>query len=65
MHFLLYLCTRFRNGTLPERLGIGLQNRGRRFESARYLRERAAQESGSFFYFALNPSSKGRVDGCV
>ena len=25
------------NGTLPERLGIGLQNRGRRFESARYL----------------------------
>ena len=30
-------------GTLPERLGIGLQNRGRRFESARYLRRRAAQ----------------------
>ncbi len=26
-----------RDGTLPERLGIGLQNRGRRFESARYL----------------------------
>ena len=24
-------------GTLPEWLGIGLQNRGRRFESARYL----------------------------
>ena len=39
MHFLLYLCTRFRNGTLPERLGIGLQNRGRRFESARYLKK--------------------------
>ena len=38
----------FGNGTLPERLGIGLQNRGRRFESARYLRKRAAQESGSF-----------------
>ena len=35
-----YLCGRFRNyGTLPERLGIGLQNRGRRFESARYLKE--------------------------
>ena len=26
-------------GTLPERLGIGLQNRGRRFESARYLNQ--------------------------
>ena len=26
-------------GTLPERLGIGLQNRGRRFESARYLQK--------------------------
>ena len=25
------------NGTLTERLGIGLQNRVRRFESARYL----------------------------
>ena len=25
-------------GTLPEWLGIGLQNRGRRFESARYLK---------------------------
>ncbi len=49
-----YLCSRFLKrthiiGTLPERLGIGLQNRGRRFESARYLQERAAQESGSFF----------------
>ena len=28
-----------RFGTLPERLGIGLQNRGRRFESARYLQK--------------------------
>ena len=28
-------------GTLPERLGIGLQNRGRRFESARYLSKAA------------------------
>ena len=35
-----YLCSRFENfGTLPERLGIGLQNRGRRFESARYLQK--------------------------
>ena len=34
-------------GTLPERLGIGLQNRGRRFESARYLKE-AAGKSGFF-----------------
>ncbi len=31
----MYLCGP--KGTLPERLGIGLQNRGRRFESARYL----------------------------
>ena len=39
-----YLCSRFLKrthiiGTLPERLGIGLQNRGRRFESARYLKK--------------------------
>ena len=65
MHFLLYLCTRFRNGTLPERLGIGLQNRGRRFESARYLRERAAQESGSFFTLPSTPPQKeGRLVVC-
>ena len=30
-------------GTLPERLGIGLQNRGRRFESARYLHQARCQ----------------------
>ena len=30
-----------RFGTVPERLGIGLQNRGRRFESARYLSKAA------------------------
>ena len=30
-------------GTLPEWLGTGLQNRGQRFESARYLRERAVK----------------------
>ncbi len=29
-------------GTLPEWLGTGLQNRGQRFESARYLSEGAA-----------------------
>ena len=47
-------------GTLPERLGIGLQNRGRRFESARYLKERAAQESGSFcLTYHIHPSLKG------
>ena len=34
-----YLCSR-KKGTLPEWLGIGLQNRGRRFESARYLKKR-------------------------
>ena len=33
-----YLCSRkFEKGTLPEWLGTGLQNRGQRFESARYL----------------------------
>ena len=31
-------------GTLPERLGIGLQNRGRRFESARYLQRSRLKE---------------------
>lgn len=33
-----YLCTRkTHHGTLAERLGNGLQNRGERFNSARYL----------------------------
>ena len=32
-----YLCIRKRKGTLAEWLGNGLQNRVRRFESARYL----------------------------
>ena len=36
-------------GTLPERLGIGLQNRGRRFESARYLQEEAANKAAFLF----------------
>ncbi len=30
-------------GTLPEWLGTGLQNRGQRFESARYLQNRAVK----------------------
>ena len=34
-----YLCTRKTKGTLAEWLGNGLQNRVRRFESARYLKE--------------------------
>lgn len=33
-----YLCIAFENnGTLSERLGNGLQNRSKRFDSARYL----------------------------
>ena len=35
-------------GTLTERLGIGLQNRVRRFESARYLQNKSAPK-GRFF----------------
>ena len=35
------------NGTLTERLGIGLQNRVRRFESARYLQ---SAQKGRFFF---------------
>ena len=34
---------------MPEWLGIGLQNRGRRFESARYLKTKPAGFSGLFF----------------
>ena len=45
-------------GTLPERLGIGLQNRGRRFESARYLTCRAATCDSPTFII-------GRVDNIL
>ena len=44
----------FGNGTLPERLGIGLQNRGRRFESARYLLEKS--RSVEWLFFEPTPS---------
>ena len=37
------------NGTLTERLGIGLQNRVRRFESARYLQTRNRPLVGFLF----------------
>ena len=35
---------------MPEWLGIGLQNRGRRFESARYLKTKPAGFSGLFSF---------------
>ena len=35
-------------GTLTERLGIGLQNRVRRFESARYLQVKIRPKAGFF-----------------
>ncbi len=38
------------NGTLTERLGIGLQNRVRRFESARYL-QRKIDPNGPIFFW--------------
>ena len=37
-------------GTLAEWLGNGLQNRVRRFESARYLKERDASYDASLFF---------------
>ena len=37
------------NGTLTERLGIGLQNRVRRFESARYLQRKIDPKGPIFF----------------
>ena len=37
------------NGTLTERLGIGLQNRVRRFESARYLLKKIGPKGSIFF----------------
>ena len=41
------------NGTLTERLGIGLQNRVRRFESARYLQNKIGPEGSIFFLEVL------------
>lgn len=40
-------------GALTERLGSGLQNRPRQFESARHLRSSYSQ--GSCFIFYINP----------
>ena len=48
-----YLCTRKIKGTLAEWLGNGLQNRVRRFESARYLTIRDALCASYFFYLVL------------
>ncbi len=42
------------NGTLTERLGIGLQNRVRRFESARYLQKKIGPKGSIFFWRYLN-----------
>ena len=44
----------WKNGTLPERLGIGLQNRGRRFESARYLQRSRLKKRLFWFYLTGN-----------
>ena len=40
-------------GTLTERLGIGLQNRVRRFESARYLQVKSLTQMGQTFYLKV------------
>ena len=42
-----------KQGTLPERLGTGLQNRGRRFESARYLTS-PLSFGGLFLFVTIN-----------
>ncbi len=59
----MYLCSRFSEvpkvGTLPERLGIGLQNRGRRFESARYLTTRRTAQTVLLFCLAPQPPEGG------
>ena len=44
-----YLCTRKIKGTLAEWLGNGLQNRVRRFESARYLIKEAYRYASYLF----------------
>lgn len=48
-----YLCTRIwkkcKQGTLPEWLGTGLQNRGQRFESARYLQKELSHKTALFY----------------
>ena len=51
-----YLCIRKRKGTLAEWLGNGLQNRVRRFESARYLsrNESLNRDSRSSFFTPYN-----------
>ena len=41
------------NGTLTERLGIGLQNRVRRFESARYLQVKSLTQMGQTFFLEV------------
>ena len=48
-------------GTLPERLGIGLQNRGRRFESARYLLEKSRSVEWLFLLDALQADGRLRL----
>ncbi len=57
--YFYYICTRLRKpnevltqkGTLAEWLGNGLQNRVRRFESARYLKKTHLNISDGSFYF--------------
>ena len=48
----------WKNGTLPERLGIGLQNRGRRFESARYL-QRSRLKKRLLWFSNLKENNNG------
>lgn len=46
--YIIYLCTQ--NGLLAEWLGIGLQNRLQRFESARDLNKNILSKRRMFFY---------------
>ena len=50
------------NGTLTERLGIGLQNRVRRFESARYLQANKPA-FGSVFCLGAPGRTRGKPKG--
>ena len=49
-----YLCTRKTKGTLAEWLGNGLQNRVRRFESARYLKESLESLTALFVFKSIS-----------
>ena len=64
-HILLPLHSHLSNGALSERLGTGLQNRLRRFDSATHLKSRKSSKIYGIYFFIIKSNYFAMTSTCM